>query len=200
MRTIGDSPDLGALADYLDFLDVHDLRALGVDETIAPPPMLTRTVQYAGPRATASTTTALAPTPVQYVGQPGLVRAAGPAPRLVAAMIPAGRIMTTPFGASAPSSANPGAPTLQPTSFAPMTVAPPSSMPASDSTPMRFSPYSGAAMTQGGAVDQPAADPGTPPGDPNAGASSAGGGLVDKSAFGWLAMAAGAYVMWRALK
>src|SRR5512146_1541103 len=107
MRTLGDAPELGQLADYLDYLDVNDLRALGVD-TMAPAPMKPRQMYAAAQRA--PSTAPLAPARVQYAA-PGLTRTAPMATtRLVSAAIPAGRVMSVPFGASRPTLLNPGTP------------------------------------------------------------------------------------------
>lgn len=201
MPILGDSPELGALADYLDYLDVHDRNALGIAPAV---PALVKTLAPAAVHAAMMLPTAsqtLAPPPVQYAGQ--LTRTA-PTQRLVAAMIPAGRALTVPFGTSRPTLVNPGAPAdgsgLAPTMMAPppnqqdvqslLAPAPNTYVPASTGAGTSWSPND---ASGGGASSSPDAGP---PADAQQyqGASGRQG-----SSWGWLLLIAGGYYMWRSL-
>jgi len=188
MPILGDSPELGALADYLDFLDVNDRRALGimVAPTSANTSMRQPTQQYAAPGA-----------------RPLVMQ---PAPtRLRAAVIPAGRAVTVPFGTRLPTLLNPGVPVAQSTGLTPSMVAPPPMAPlpgpggAFAPAPTSFlpgsSPSASTSSPSSAAPDQtPASAPATD------GSSASGSSGQSSSTFGWLALAAGVFVMWRALK
>lgn len=183
MPILGDSPELGALADYLDFLDVHDRNALGITSLVRPP----------------APATSYAPPPVRYAAAPALTRAPlQPAQRLVSAMIPAGRAVTIPFGASRPSLLNPGVPVQDSTGLTPSMVAAP---PMTSPTQAPVQTYS-AAPNLGPTSYVPQGqgqDPGPPPGDPNSGYSASGSSGLFSSEVGWLLLLAGGYLMYRSL-
>lgn len=206
MPILGDSPELGALADYLDYLDVHDRNALGIAPAM---PVFVKALAPAAVHAAMmlpSASQTLAPAPVQYAGPPaGMVRSSAPPQRLVAAMIPAGRALTVPFGTSRPTLVNPGAPAdgsgLAPTMMAAppnqqdpvqslLAPAPNTYVPASTGAGTSWSPNDASA---GGSSGSPDAGP---PADAQQyqGASGRQG-----SSWGWLLLLAGGYYMWRSL-
>jgi len=194
MAILGDAPDLGAIGDYLDYLDVHDLRALGVD-TMEPAPMKPRAVQVA---RSAPSAAPLAPARVQYTAAPSLTRTAPmAATRLVSAAIPAGRVVSLPFGVRVPTLLNPGTPVDQPTGFGPTMMAAPAQAPVQTYSAVPTGDTSSLSPGQTSYVQQSTqvpTDTGLPDGSSSQGTSGQSG-----SSFGWLALAVGAYVMWRAL-
>lgn len=190
------------IGDYLDgyreFLDEHDLRALGA------PPVAVQRPSYAQTRAAMPFTVQ----PAQPQVAAGLTRPdSSTNQRLRAALIPAGRALVLPFGSTTPSALNPGAPatraidmTQPPVAFAPSPASDPSG-----TAPPQVIDTSGA--TPGTApVPGPASIPMTyapgyvPQGQPtqqSSGGGAAGGSGTSGSPLGWLLLVVGGYWIYR---
>jgi hypothetical protein len=175
------------LADYLDgydeFLDEHDRRALG----LAP-------MQIAPQRQQANVTRA----PVQMFVAPQQYAAPPNPTRLRAALLPAGRAMAVPFAQSGATLLNPGSPvTGSPASMpmAPTMYSTPSSgdVPTIQPDPTGSTPSS-AQQPQYLSTRTLTMQPQQPSGSSGSASGTSG---IDASTFGWLALALGAYWMWK---
>lgn len=195
------------LADYLDgyeeFFDAHDRRALGL-APLAPAPQYANTTRapqaFVAASAPLQRAVPMLVPGAQMYAQPAQYAAGAPNPvRLRAALIPTGRTLQIPFAQSGATILNPGDPVTG--SPAAMPMAPTTySVPTSGDAPAIVPDQTGSTPSSAAPQQylQTQQAQWTQPSGQDGGASSASGTSgISTSTFGWIALAVGAYWMWK---